>query len=423
MKIEKKDRNILRELGLRYLEITQQPRQEKLRREWTKHNDMEKVEPRVLIYPDGDGAWSEILNPGELQTEASVCRFYELILRRKIYHYENFRDDFVFEPVIHVDYAGEYTGYHYGIPNQKTAWGIEVSSHKTSVEGGAYGFKPSLNSESDLQKLLEHKLDFIFDMKTTDESVERLNDIFDGILGIEVSVPFMVHVSSLLIELVHLRGLTQMMMDLYDNPEFLIRAIDHMASSKLALVKKLELEGLLSLNNRDHYTGSGGLGYTKQLPRQGYDGKTARIRDLWGYADAQEFSDVSAEMLAQFVLPFQARILKEYGLVCYGCCEKVDKKLDMIIELPNIRRVSISPWTGIQIAAEKIGRKCIYSRKPNPAFVSSGFDAEEARKDMEAVLKAAGECNLEFILKDIRTCGRNPRVLSEWVDLAQSLCK
>jgi hypothetical protein len=37
----------------------------------------------------------------------------------------------------------------------------------------------------------------------------------------------------------------------------------------------------LALNNRDHYTGNGGLGYTAQLPHSEQPGGSASLKDLW----------------------------------------------------------------------------------------------------------------------------------------------
>ncbi|HHW47183.1 MAG TPA: hypothetical protein GXX14_00995 [Clostridiaceae bacterium] len=420
----KRDKQILRDLALRLAEISSDPRQETLRKEWIKHNDMEQVAPRVLIYPDGDGAWREIIPPETLRVSDPFLRECEYQLRQKIYHWEHFHDDFVFEPEINIDCVGEYTGYHYAKADHTTAWGLSIQGQSPAdLNGGSYAFKPALNTEEDLQVFLSHKLDFIYDETETKKRVEMLEDILGDILKVTLSLPYVVLVASLLIELVHLRGLTQMLFDLYDKPEFFHRVMEHMSSSKLELLQRLERENRLFLNNKASYTGSGGLAYTNRLPQKDYNGSRVRLKDLWGFADAQEFTDVSPDMFREFVLPYQKKALSGFGLVCYGCCEKLDDKLDDILEIPNIWRISVSPWSDINIAAEKIGRKCIYSRKPNPSFVAEKIDEEAVKNDLKNVLEAAKGCNLEIILKDLRTCGGNPENLIRWVDIAQSICK
>ena len=53
----------------------------------------------------------------------------------------------------------------------------------------------------------------------------------------------------------------------------------------MAELDYLEENGLLSLN-RGHYVGSGGFGYTNQLPGPDFDGKV-RTMDMWGFAESQ----------------------------------------------------------------------------------------------------------------------------------------
>lgn len=421
--MEVRERNLLRDLARQFLGKTQHPSQRKLVHEWTLHNDLQPGSPKVLIYPDGDGAWLEIIPDQSLVLDDPFARGIERMLRQKIFHLTHLHDDSVFEPVVRIPLAGCYSGYQYGDDQQKTAWGLEVRRHASSARGGAHGFISSLNTDADFEVLLSHHLDFVIDEQKTSRILDSYQDVFYGILPVETVLAGSMFPVNPLQELVHLRGLEGLMMDLYDIPELFHKVMAHMAKERLSLLKRLEVEGRLALNNRDHYTGNGGLGYTAQLPRSEHPGGSANLNDLWGTGDAQEFTDVSVEMFREFVLPYQVEVLKEFGLVCYGCCENLDNKLDDVLGIPNLRRVSVSPWTRIHPAAEKMQRECIYSRKPNPGFVVGGFDEDAARKDIMDVLQHRNECQLEFILKDIRTCSGNPSSLVSWVDLAQSLCK
>ncbi len=45
--------------------------------------------------------------------------------------------------------------------------------------------------------------------------------------------------------------------------------------------------GLYSLNNEGDYIGSGGFGWTTQLPAKDYQG-TARAKDLWALFESQD---------------------------------------------------------------------------------------------------------------------------------------
>jgi hypothetical protein len=70
--------------------------------------------------------------------------------------------------------------------------------------------------------------------------------------------------------------------------------------------------------------------------------------------------------------------------------------------------------------AEALGRDYVYSRKPHPALVSTTtFDEEAIRQDIRNTLEAAGNCRLEFILKDIHTLNNEPERISRWVQIAR----
>ena len=74
---------------------------------------------------------------------------------------------------------------------------------------------------------------------------EKAGDVLDGILDFEFQIPYSVLVQSHLIEMVHLRGLENLMYDLYDEPELLNSVFRHMGESKARLLKRLEEKRLL----------------------------------------------------------------------------------------------------------------------------------------------------------------------------------
>lgn len=417
-----KDYVILRELAKQYREITELPIQSEKRERYRRFNDMEQVGPMVIIEADADGAWKEIITGDMLFTQDPWLREYEFLLRRMIFHAKNFNDDQVFEPYVSLDITGEYTGFHYGNKSQTSAWGIPLVGKSVRDDGGSYALENALHTPEDFETVLNHKLDFINDEATTNRNEDILIEAFDGIIGVKRRIPYSALVCSLLIELVHLRDMTSLMFDLYDEPERFHQIMNHMSQGKRDLLLRLEKDNLLVLNNDNIYTGSGGTAYSSKLPSPGFDGNHVRLQDIWGFADAQEFALVSNDMFKEFVFPYQRDLLELFGRSCYGCCEKVDDKLDDILQIKNIWRVSVSPWSDINIAAEKIERKAIYSRKPNPTLASFYTDEDAVKKDIKSVLDVAGNCNVEFILKDLRTCNHNPENLIKWVNAAKSIC-
>lgn len=419
--MEYKDQiNILRELAKQVKEISETPDNAEKRQKWADHNDLKgNTEPLIWICPDDDGGWLELIPEEHILCRDEKLRQLERQLRKYIYHYDHFKDDFVFEPSVRFDIPGEYTGYTYGAKYQKSAWGIDIVSHPISKN--AYHLDNYLDDEKNVEALLNHKVDFIVDDAEYSSVKELYENAIGDILRVDFTIPYIVLVQSLLIELVHLSGLEELFYSLYECPDKIKQIISHMANSKNELLDSLQKRKLLFDNNTNIYTGSGGLGYTNTPVA---DKNNIQLSDMWGFADSQEFSSVSPRMFKEFALDFQKIGLNRFGRACYGCCEPLDTRYSMIIEaLPNLRRVSVSPWSDVDIAAEFLKDRAIYSWKPNPAAICTGFDEEEIAKKLKYVARATQNCTTEIILKDIRTCGDTPVHLMKFADMVNEIFK
>ena len=139
---------------------------------------------------------------------------------------------------------------------------------------------------------------------------------------------------------------------------------------------------------------------------------------------AQMFSTVSPDMFREFEVHYSARICERFGLVYYGCCDPLENKMDEVRMIPNVRKVSMSPWVDQEKGAAEIRGEFVYSRKPNPALVAKDrFDADEIRSDLVATREVCSKygCPLEFILKDISTVRYEPERLAEWGRIAMEV--
>ncbi len=119
-----------------------------------------------------------------------------------------------------------------------------------------------------------------------------------------------------------------------------------------------------------------------------------------------------------------SRICERFGLVYYGCCDPLDKKMKQVRMIPNVRKVSMSPWADQERGAAEIGKDFVFSRKPSPAMLAyDAFDGEMVRDDLLATVKVCREngCPLELILKDISTVRYDPARLFEWAKIAMQV--
>lgn len=406
----------IRELARQVRELAATPKNERKRARWALHNTLSaRQEPLLWVCPDDDGAWLELIPPESLHCHDTDLRLLEHMLRKVLYAQEQFKDDFVAEAAVYFPMPGEYTGYLYGNTLQSTAWGVALQ--KPEIGSDAYHLNNFLHTDDDFDAILRHEVDFIPDEAETKRLKAKYEDVLDGILAVEFHLPYSVLVQSHLIELVHLRGLEELMYDLYDEPDRLMAILRHMGESKARLLQKLERNRLLFDNRTNIYTGSGGLGYTgdaRKAPRE------VTLRDMWGFADAQEFSSVSPAMFESFAIENQKVGLNLFGMACYGCCEPLTGKYDAVFRhIPALRRLSVSPWTDVRDAADHIGQKAIYSWKPNPADICGGFDEDAMLEKLKEVARITRDCFVEIILKDIRTCGGTPQPLTRFAQLVR----
>ena len=147
-----------------------------------------------------------------------------------------------------------------------------------------------------------------------------------------------------------------------------------------------------------------------------------RAEDLWVLLESQETVGVGPRQYREFILPYEDRIARRFGRVYYGCCEPVHTRWQAISEIANVRRVSVSPWCNEDFMAEALGRRYVYSRKPNPTLISTRtFDDTLIRADLRHTLERthAHGCTVEVIMKDVHTLCGKPDRLTRWVQIAR----
>jgi len=163
-----------------------------------------------------------------------------------------------------------------------------------------------------------------------------------------------------------------------------------------------------------------------ELPASDADPHRSRTKDLWTHGMSQIFSTVSPAMHEEFERQYLSPWFERFGLVYYGCCEPLDNKIEMIRKLPNVRKVSMSPWVNQEHGAEQLGSDYVYSRKPSPALIAvDDWNPAAVERDLRETLAACRThgCPVELILKDVSTVRYQPQRLWEWNDIAARLVR
>lgn len=404
MSLPEKERALLRTLA----ETLRTAAESEIQRErtalWYAHNDLTPG-TRPLVFCDPEGGWREIVREADLLCETERGRAIERELRIRTF-YASMRHDRVDSAVWRVGYVHTNSG-----------WGLSPEMHRSKPTGAASWTAPIRDYAEDMRLL--HAPEITVDADETRRRLEFYTELFDGILSVELFSSWWWSLG-LTQTFVYLRGLEQMMYDMYDEPENVHALMRFLSDGTMRMLDFLEENRLLFPNNGDTYVGSGGFGWTKQLPQSGFAGAT-RLKDMWGFAESQETVNISPDMFEEFIFPYQLPILKRFGLNCYGCCEPLDKRWHVVQKIPSLRRVSVSAWADFGRMAELLGGDYVYSCKPNPAFLAvPELDEDAVRaylRPIVSVCRAHG-CRLELIMKDCHTIGGNPQNVLRWCEIA-----
>jgi len=191
----------------------------------------------------------------------------------------------------------------------------------------------------------------------------------------------------------------------------------------IRLYRYEEENGHMYLNNGNTLIGSGNWCFSRELPQKDFKGYVRSV-DTWGHLNAEEASDISPVMFREFILPYQKRLAKEFGLIFYGCCEPTSKFWDHgINELPNVRKVSISPWCDEYYMGERLaGSSVIYSRRPMDYYylgTQTVFDEDAFRRNIRETVMAAKGCKVEYIFRDVMTIHGNGAKVKRSVEIVR----
>ena len=410
MPISQKDKDVLRLLAMEYAEIAALPEQEESRARWRALNALKPKRPLVMI---DQVCWNE-LEKGEkaleMLCEDETCRRYEELLRHRIYQWHNFRVDMVADPYLLVRKAIVNSGY--GIKIQE-----ETLVGDPTNDVLAHRYIDILKTDEDIERITLPTISH--DVAETERRMELADDLFHGILPVyaEGAAP----VIQIWDYITHCKGVESSLYAMIDEPEFVHRMVSRMVWSLSGMMDQMEEQGLLATHQTIiHCTGA----YTDELPAPGYNPEKPRLKDIWSMGLAQLFCNVSGEMFDEYEIEYIKPLCERFGMIYYGCCDPLDRKMEYVEKIPNLRKVSMSPWVNIRRGAEAIAGRYVYSRKPNPSLLASdAFNEDIARRDLIEAKEACDEtgCPLEIIMKDISTIRYDPARLSRWAEIAMDV--
>jgi hypothetical protein len=144
--------------------------------------------------------------------------------------------------------------------------------------------------------------------------------------------------------------------------------------------------------------------FTDELPSEG---EITSTNQLWGFLESQETTAVSPAMFGEFVYPYFERLVKRFGLLSYGCCERVDNLWeDYLSKWTNLRKLSVSPFNNEEKIGEYLrGSRVVYYSKPRAEYLTNPgpIDEDAIRNCFKGISLAASGCMFEVAQREVGT--------------------
>lgn len=405
------DAFILRELAQTYAEIANNPCNANKLRLHKASNDLKMIRPVVLI---DEIPWHEMNFNGDLTLKCQdpYLREVECAMRRIIFQHNYFPADMIVKPYLSVPKIINSTGI--GVTIREEVLETERQNVITS-----HDYEDQFEDDDSILKL--HNAVISYDAESTQARYQLLGGILADIIPVKITgVNYFPVVTW--DDIAMYRGVTPLLIDLMERPEFMHSLVSKLTDIRLDILCQYERLGLFENDPAElHCTPVA----TDDLPKAGENTALTR-KNIWGRGAAQIFASVGKSMHEEYDIAYTKKIIGECGLAYYGCCEPLDQKIDIIEKIPNLRKVSITPWANINIAAEAIGNRFVVAAKPNPSTVAVGaLDKEHLKVEIKTILDACVKngCSLDLVLKDISTCSHRPENIFEWETVVMDLVK
>ena len=403
--LNKADVQRLRELAQRYAQAASLPAQSEKRELWRSNNELRSARPMVLI---DQICWSEIYTDGSLsgKVQDPYWRGVEENLLLKLYCWEHFPVDMVLTPYISLPK-----------PIADSGWGIDWKIERLYRENSdvaSQRMTDILEDESVLEQIRMPEV--TVNTLRMEQIRQEAETVFEGI------IPFCLAGSCM-----HLgiwdtisfwRGVENIYFDLLDRPEYIHAIMEKVTQGLLSRLEQMNRLGCYDVTSTLVHCSHT---FLDELPAKDTNPEFGTTQQGWAFGMAQLFSSVSPAVTEEFEVEYMKRIFPHFGAIYYGCCERLDDRLDIISKLPNIRKISCSPWSDREHFAEAMPDWCVMSVKPNPAFLAaSSMDEDSIRKEFRFAIDAARRYNrnIEFLLKDISTIRHDPTRLVRWAQIA-----
>lgn len=380
-----KDREILRRLAAKQLEYATSPRNAEIMKQWEALAQGRRETPTVrLLFSN---FISEVITP-RMECEGEEAREIEYTLLSTLVGRELFDDDTPISPTF--DLTWDSWASPFGIKNKVTHAKDSIGFHIDPVV-------EDLGSEID--KLRGGS--FGIDREKTLRRRAFADEMIGDILPTRMVMPSLT--GAITNPLVGLMGMENYYFAMYDYPDELHEVMDMATRVYEEYYDFLEREGLLLPTCGISPIAQESFAFNSELPTD----QVEKTTQCWGFLESQETTAVSVETYGEFVYPYLDRLVKRYGLLSYGCCERVDALWEgYLSKWKNLRKLSVSPFNNEpQIGEYLRGSNVVYYSKPRAEFVTNPgpMDEDALRAYFKMVCESASGCLFEMAQREVGT--------------------
>lgn len=401
-KVSLKDREILRELATRKLQLAHCARNDEILEMWHKQEKGIRDTPTVrLLFLN---FVNEVVTP-RMRCEGKDARELEKQLLTAMVGRELFDDD---TPITDTFDVNLFTTL--------SPFGTPPNLIRVPTTNG-YHIEPITDDvEADID--LFRGGSFSVDPEGTKAWCAYADDVFGDILPSRITHTALK--GAITNPLIKLIGMETYYVSMYDSPEALHEIMDMAASMYERYYDYLENHKLLIPTNGFSVVGQESFAFTDELPAEG---PITSTKQMWGFLEAQEATAISPEMFGEFVFPYLDRLVKRFGLLSYGCCERIDTLWeDYISKWDNLRKLSVSPWNVEPQVGEYLrGSRIVYYSKPRAEIVTNPgpLDEDAVRKCFKGIAEASSGCLLEVAQREVGTIYGDYERGRRYVELAK----
>jgi len=409
------DTQRLRELAKKVAEIAALPIQEHNRKLWIATNDLKAVRPLVHVR---DYYYYLLEYNDEMRTtiEDPFLQSIEQILLLRIYEWNHLRVDRVIEPYIECPIVFTDSGFGLGgyLPAQRNV--------SKDYYDKAEHWEKVIRTPDDIEKV---KIPVVeYNETATMERLNSLREIFRDIMPVKLFGNYNFRCTPM-DDIISWMGIDDAMINMATEPDFMHALLDRYIEAQISRIKQYEKLGILSSNNYFANVGNNCPGYTSKLPPVTESGIGAKICDIWGENADQIMTSASPAMTNEFSFEHEKVWARQFKLHSYGCCERLDNKLDLLMKaFPTLRKVSCSPYSNLDSTVEQMGNRYVISFKPNSNYLAGNkaqFDLLRKEFIHACELAEKNQINLVFNMKTLISLNNEPQRLWQWCDMAMEL--